>query len=237
MNAPLPFGAIDFVEVVRVLIIVAIFVVVMIGKLIGNMRVPQRPPGPINRPAPPGQQPRQMRQPQTQVARPKTVKDEIDEFLRRAAEKKQQQPAAAEAVRRISHPTAPLAQRAEPVAAEVIRERPVGGVVGEHVQKYLDEKQFTQRAAKLGGEVAAADTKIEQHLKDVFDHGISRLAAKGGETAAPPTIMPTDVFQEELPALPAAGAGFAALLSNINNLRQAIVLNEILQRPADRWES
>ncbi len=112
----------------------------------------------------------------------------------------------------------------------------MGGAVSAHVKKYLDEKEFDQRASKLGGEVAAADTKIEQHLKQVFGHGISKLAAKPGETAAPPTPQLTAFFQDELPALPAAGAGLAAMLNNIDNLRQAIVLNEILQRPSDRWK-
>ncbi|MGD0654183.1 MAG: hypothetical protein ABSA16_07570 [Thermoguttaceae bacterium] len=237
MNALLPFAAaIDFGEVVRILIIVVVFLVVMIGKLIGNMRAPQRPPGPMNSPAPLPQQPRPAPRPQAQTARPKTVKEEIDEFLSRAAQKKQLQPTSADPVHRISQPMTPLAQRSGPLQAEVVRERPVGGEVSEHVKKYLDEKQFDERASKLGGEVAAADTKIEQHLKEVFGHGIGKLAAKPGETAAPPTIKPTDFFQDELPALPAAGAGLAALLNNIDNLRQAIVLNEILQRPIDRWK-
>ena len=117
----------------------------------------------------------------------------------------------------------------------VVRERPVGGEVTEHVKKYLDEKEFDQRAAKLGGDVAAADTKIEQHLKQVFGHGISKLAAQGGETAAPPKPQLAGFFQDEMPVLPAAGAGLAAMLNNIDDLRQAIVLNEILQRPIDRW--
>jgi hypothetical protein len=236
MNAPLPFAAIDVAEVARILIVVVIFVVVMIGKLMSSMRTPQRPPGPVNRPAPPPQQPRPAPRPQAQTARPKSVKDEIDEFLRRAAQKKQSQSASVDPVRRISQPTATLAQRTEPLQAEVVRERPVGGAVNEHVKKYLDEKEFDQRASKLGGDVAAADTKIERHLKEVFGHGISKLAARPGEAAAPPTIKPTDFFQDELPALPAAGAGLAALLNNIENLRQAIVVNEILQRPIDRWK-
>jgi hypothetical protein len=189
MNAPLLFAAaIDIAEVARILIIVVVFLVVMIGKLIGSMRVQQRPPGPVNRPALPPQQPRPAPRPQAQTAGPKTVKEEIDEFLRRAAQKKQSQSAPADPVRRISQPTATLAQRAEPLQAELVRERPLGGAVSEHVKKYLDEKEFDERASKLGGEVAVA------------------------------------------------GAGLAALLNNIDNLRQAIVINEILQRPEDRWK-
>ena len=244
-------AAINIDVVVRVLIPFVVFVIIMIGKLVSAMRVPQRPPGPVRPPVLPPQQPRQAQQPQAQAARPKSVKEEIDEFLSRAAQKKQgpatpadptrriSQPSSplaqrVDPTRRISQPMAPLAQRVGPVEAEVVRERPVGGAVSEHVKKYLDEKEFDQRASKLGGEVAAADTKIEQHLKEVFGHGISKLAAKPGETASPPTPQTAGIFQDQPAALPAAG--LAALLNNIDNLRQAIVLNEILQRPSDRWK-
>ena len=145
------------------------------------MRVPQRPPGPDAPPCSAASATSQAQQPQAQATRPKSVKEEIDEFLRRAAQKKQgagsapadptrriSQPWPAcqrRPTRRISQPMSPLAQRVGPVEAEVVRERPVGGEVSEHVKKYLDEKEFDQRASKLGGEVAAADTKIEQHLQ------------------------------------------------------------------------
>ena len=236
MNAPLPLAAIDFDVIFRILIPFVVFVIIMIGKLMSAMRVPQRPPGQVRPPVPPPQQPGQGQQPQAQAARPKSVKEEIDEFLRRAAQNKQGPATPADPTRRISQPSTPLAQRVGPVEAEVVRERPVGGAVSAHVKKYLDEKEFDQRASKLGGDVAAADTKIEQHLQRVFGHGISKLAATPGETASPPTPQSAGIFQDEPAALPAAGAGLAALLNNIDNLRQAIVLNEILQRPSDRWK-
>ncbi|MGD0517203.1 MAG: hypothetical protein ABSA26_06665 [Thermoguttaceae bacterium] len=240
MNALALFGALNAEDVIKIVVVVVAVFFSLIGKIIANMRAPKRPGiPPVQGPRPPAlppQQPRPAPRPQAQTAGPKTVKEEIDEFLRRAAQKKQSQSAPADPVRRISQPTATLAQRAEPLQAEVIRERPVGGAVSAHVKKYLDEKEFDERASKLGGDVAAADTKIKRHLKEVFGHGISKLAAKPGETAASPNIKPTDFFQDELPALPAAGAGLAALLNNIDNLRQAIVVNEILQRPIDRWK-
>ena len=195
----------------------------VIGKIIAALRSPNRPGmPPSNRQNQPATPPRQ---PQAQTARPKSVKEEIDEFLRRAAQKNQGPATPADPTRRISQPMSPLAQREDPtrrisqpstplaqrvgpVEAEVVRERPVGGAVSAHVKKYLDEKQFDQRASKLGGDVAAADTKIEQHLQQVFGHGISKLAAKPGETASPPTPQAAGIFQDA--ALPAAGAGLAA---------------------------
>ncbi len=148
----------------------------------------------------------------------------------------QKEAAAGNVPRRVAPPPPPPSKKEEPLRAEMVHERPVGGQVSEHVRKYLDEKEFAECASSLGGEVSAADTKIEQHLQAVFGHGISQLAGRPGETAVAPTSLPTGFFQDEVPALPAAGAGLAMLLNNINNLRQAIVINEILQRPADRWE-
>jgi hypothetical protein len=253
MNAFGLFAAVDIGIIIKILVIALVVLSSVVGKILTSMRGPQRPAGPMRPPVIPPQQPRQGQQPQAQAARPKSVKEEIDEFLSRAAQKKQGQATPADPTRRISQPmsplaqredptrrisqpTAPLAQRVGPVEAEVVRERPVGGAVSAHVKKYLDEKEFDQRASKLGGEVAAADTKIEQHLQQVFGHGISKLAAKPGETAAPPTPQTAGIFQDEPAALPAAGLGLAALLNNIDNLRQAIVINEILKRPSDRWK-
>ena len=62
---------------------------------------------------------------------------------------------------------------------------------------------------KMGGDVAAADSKIEQHLKETFGHGISQLASKPGETAAAPTSASTGFFEDEVPVLAAAGTGLA----------------------------
>jgi hypothetical protein len=249
MNALALFGAIDLFEVVRILVIIVIFFVIMIGKLMASVRSTKVPPvaGPQRPPIRPQQQP----QIQVQTVQPKSVKEEIDEFLRRAAQKKQSQttsgsPArgAFEAkqapdapTRRISQPSASISQRQGTVQqAETARQRPVGGAVSDHVSKYLDEKEFDQRASKLGGEVAAADSIFEQHLKEKFGHGLSQLAAKPGETAAPPPPPSTGFFQDEVPVMAAAGTGLAVLLNNIDNLRQAIVINEILQSPIDRWK-
>jgi len=232
MNALALFGALNNDEIIKIVMVFVVIFFSLIGRIIAGMRAPQRPANP----PPPALPPQQPQKPQPQAERPKSVKDEIDDFLRRAAQKKQSTSSAAGPIRRISQPTAPLAQREEPVQAEAVRDRPVGGAVSAHVSKYLDEKEFAERASKLGGEVAAADTKIEQHLKEVFGHGISKLAAQPGETATPSTPMSLGVFQDEVPVMAAAGTGLAVLLNNIDNLRQAIVVNEILQRPIDRWK-
>jgi hypothetical protein len=246
MNDFVLLGALDAETIIKFAVVLLILFGSAIGKIIASMRNPQRPAGPQRPPALPPRQP-QMQAP---VARPKSVKDEIDDFLRRAAQKKQSQTgsgtpargafesrqASDASTRRLSQPSVSLSQRQAPVKAEVVRERPVGGAISEQVSKYLDEKAFDQRASRLGGDVAAADTKIEQHLKEKFGHGISELASKTGESAIAPTPKSTGFFEDDVPVMAAAGTGLAVLLNNIDNLRQAIVVNEILQRPSDRWK-
>jgi hypothetical protein len=247
MNELAIFSAVDWGEIIKIVVILLVIFGSAIGKIIASIRG-AKPPGVPQRPRP--MPPQQPQQPQVQVQgpKPKSVKDEIDDFLRRAAQKRQPQSAIPSTSsykqqqesnvpsRRISRPSAPISQHPEPIQAEVVRERSVGGGVSEHVNKYLDEKEFSQRASKMGGDVAAADTKIEKHLKEAFGHGISQLASKTGETAAAPMPKSTGFFEDDVPILAAAGTGLASLLNNIDNLRQAIVVNEILQRPIDRWK-
>jgi hypothetical protein len=168
------------------------------------------------------------------------LNNEIDEFLRRAAQRRQQQQSRrAEAVRPRRESVIRQGGAVErPVEAEVISARPVGGEVEKHLQKFaVEKKEFEERAARLGGEVAQADDKVAAHLKEKFTHPLGKLERRLGETAAPPSPAPTGFAEDQILPLPAgAAAGFAAFLMNAPSLRQAIVLTEILQRPMDRWE-
>ncbi len=155
------------------------------------------------------------------------LEDEIGEFLRRAARQRQgragpaAQPAAAQ----------PAGQQL--VEAQVVRQPAIGEGIREHVGEYLDAGEFRRRATELGEEVAQADEQIEQRLHAKFDHKLGRLAGRRGETAdAPKVTQPEDVLAE-LPSTSAAG--LAAMLGNAESIRQAIVINEILTRPEQRW--
>ena len=135
-----------------------------------------------------------MQQPPRPV--PKDAADEIDDFLRRAAQQRiaqparaAQPPAAAQSPQPARLPAAGAAAP-KPVVAEVVAAAPVGGQVTEHVQKFLDTGEFTRRGDQLGEEVVAqVDREIDQHLHQVFDHSLSQIAATPGETAAPPEAV------------------------------------------------
>ena len=115
--------------------------------------------------------------------------------------------------------------------------KPVGGQVTEHVQKYLDAEEFTRRAGELGGEVTQAVEEVDQHLRQVFDHSVSQLAAVPGEAAAPPAAAePPELTELSLLEIPATFAtGLSTLLADPDSVRQAIVLGEIFRRPEERW--
>jgi len=218
--APL-LAAIDIGDIVRIVVIFLIFVVPVIAQALAKLK--QIPP-PNQRPIPP-------RPPMDDMA------NEIEDFLRRAANQQRnpKTPRAARAQqRKIERQAA-----AEPVQAEVVAEKPVGGQVTEHVKTFLDEEKFAKRGEELGKGVAqTVNQEIDQHLQQVFSHPVSKLAAVSGEAAAPPTagepaelaaaapvVETPNVFADEL----------VAMLTNPDSLRQAILLTEILHRPEERW--
>jgi len=166
-----------------------------------------------------------LRQPQRPpgAARGGDVESEIGEFLRRAGRPRGPQKAP---------PPRPAEQ---PVAAEIV-ETPVGGRVTEHTQEYLNSSTFTRRAAELGGEVAQADDLLQQRLHQKFGREVGRLGAVRGESARPPAVAEAEGPEDRVGELPAtAAAGLPALFSSTENIRRAIIINEILQRPQDRW--
>ena len=72
---------------------------------------------------------------------------------------------------------------------------------------------------------------MEQRLEEKFSREVGTLGAE-------PRKKPVAARKAKTPLtdMPATGAaGFAALLADTDNIRQAIILNEILQRPEHRW--
>jgi hypothetical protein len=221
------FAALPAGDIAELVIGIIVFVVVILSKLVGMVNQ-QKPPVGAGQPKPP-----------PKPAPRDALSNEIDDFLRRAAQRRQQnqsagpprRPPAAERAKPIQRPAE------QPASAEVVA-RPMGDEVERSLKKFTEEKkQFEQRAARLGGEVAQADDKIEAHLKEKFSHRLGTLERQPGVTAAPLAPQPTtDAGAPTVTVSATAAAGFAALLTTADNIRQAVVLTEILNRPTDRWE-
>jgi len=172
---------------------------------------------------------------------PERVDQEIEEFLRRAGKQREGPPArgagAAEELRRRVGPPPPPSRTPElPVPAVVVEEGPSGESVQQHVQRHLDTKEFTERSAQLGSEVAQADENIDARLQQVFGHSVGRLARGPGGAVnrlAPDTLPPAEGVTT--PALTVEGSSLIAMLADPQSIRQAIIISEILRRPEERW--
>ncbi len=183
---------------------------------------PKPPAAPAGRPALPG---------------------DVNEFLRRAAEKR------AAAQRSQGHERGsqghergslgsergPLANEPEPprrlvtsqaealpsevIDAQAVDEAHLATRMGDRVEQHLGTGEFDERLGHLT-HVDRSEAAFQAHFQQTFQHHVGQLETQASETAAPL----------------AADAPWAALLADPANMRQAIVLNEILQRPVDRWQ-
>ncbi len=165
---------------------------------------------------------------------------DIEEFLRKAAERRkqaqqgggqpaapqrpaqpapvpQQRPVAPPPAQRQPYsppPTTPSRQppQRQPVEAEVVWSNRES--VAAHVQAHISTRSIAEHASQLGQEVGLADDKLEQRLHEKFDHSVGTLGHL--DTTGEGATSGDDLLQ---------------LLRNPQSLRQAILLSEILKRP------
>jgi hypothetical protein len=215
----------------------AIFLVVAVGYLISFIatRLRDRQVAKNRMPRPPRQDPNTakeledflkrssasrrepVKKPAQPVPRPQPQPDARTRAARRKAEDRDKR-------RKTPTPTASLVNLRE---SDLTKERAAAPI--EPVRSSIDTRDFAQRATQLG----SLDTahSIEDHLKQAFSHHVGTLAAASTDSLA---------AQNRAAAAAAAATGtrqtlpIAALLSG-GNLRNAIILNEILQRPEERW--
>ena len=218
-------AAID-AELVKLLAVVAFLILAGVGKLLTKLQQKNQPVGGLRRP----EQPIRA-----------NASNEIEDFLKRTAKARnleRSRPARQPQMRpqqgRSSQARPPVEK---PVQAEVVADGPGGGKIGKQVEKDLDTREFDQRETRLGSEVAAADKQIDERLHQVFDHHVSKLELLPGEAAtAPAPVVPLELTEQSLLDIPATFAtGLTDLLADPDSVRQAIVMNEILHRPEERW--
>ena len=82
-------------------------------------------------------------------------------------------------------------------------------------------------------EVTQAVETMQSHLSQTFDHQIGRLGRpmENDEAAVAPAV--SAAARTESPAT--APGEMAAMLRDLSNIRDAIVVSEILRRPEERW--
>jgi hypothetical protein len=171
------------------------------------------------------------------------MKDEVEEFLRRVAQMRaqaeaqaksqQQRPAQPKPPPKPARPAPPARLTptpqadayAQPVQAEVVTaelaER--GDRVGRRVSEDLrGAEQIAEHTRQLGADVDAADSKMQAHLHQVFDHKLGQLKSSSVETA----------LVETAKTAPELSLGLIVkMLRSPGSIRDAIVMSEILRRP------
>jgi hypothetical protein len=171
------------------------------------------------------------------------MRDEVEEFLKRVAQMRAQAEAQArgQQQRPAARPAAPPPRQPsrlvpapqtidvmQPAEAEVIDAELAdsGDRVARHVAQHLrGREEIAEHTRRLGEEVDLADDKLEARLHQVFDHQVGRL--KMSATDAPAAA-----------ASDAVRSGFTSdsivrMLLSPDNIRNAIILGEILRRPED----
>jgi hypothetical protein len=254
-----PLLAIDLVEIL-IGLVALIFVIVRqlleANKNAGMKRVQQPVP-----PQPQLENPNRAPAPAAAAGqRADPLRAQVEEFLRRAAQpaqKNQPRPQQAQPsqIEVLVKPSQPPEQRVfgQPLRQAEWRhtpssspspqlpagtEKPHSGrgssksrkrkTVAEHVAEQVTSRaeSIASHASRLGQRIIAEDQQFDVQLNAKFAHTIGTLSGSEASAAAEPTSPPP----ADSPA-----AQLASMLANPGGIRQAVLVNEILRRPSDRW--
>ena len=256
-NAPLLLAA-GLNEIISVLVGLAFFVIWVINQ-INDAKKKQAAKEQNQQPAmpPPAERAAAAKPPQ-----PDPLRDQVDEFLRRAGKQPAQAPPPRKAPQRdevvvlldeaaVAPPRKSLAEQVRaqaeaalrranqsaspaPPTAPAQKQRPAQRPTQSQPQRRKSsiaertspvKHDFNKEVADLGARVKQADEQFDRQLQKKFDHELGTLGSR--PSATPPAEPATQT--------PSPAAQIAAMLSNPDGVRQAVILNEILHRPSDRW--
>ncbi|QDS89785.1 hypothetical protein EC9_39850 [Rosistilla ulvae] len=150
--------------------------------------------------------------------------DDIEAFLRRAAQRRKEQAARKAAPAAKSRPEY-TDSRAERTIRQVRPEEVV--VEAEIVDDSAGISDLSSRhlqADHLANTVGQADDKMEAHIQKVFDHQVGRLASEPSEPVIH-SVVDDDIAKTLI-----------SLLQTPQGVQQAFLLREIIDRPEHRWD-
>ena len=137
-----------------------------------------------------------------------------------ASQKTAQQNAARQATAREPRQRTPSAGNQAPVLEAEILSPPQ-----HHLESTLSTQHLSRHAAQLGH---LDDRPVEQTVHDHFDDQVGRL----GDSS---DAIHEDPNAEKLPGMAVTTGEIADIFRSPERIREAIILNEILARPEDRW--
>ncbi len=171
---------------------------------------------------------------------------DIEEFLRRAAERRKQQqhqqnqPAPSQRVREIVETGEVEVVREEPV--EIIRPRKQKQTkarqraaqqrdrdlrhesVAEHVKSHIDSSDIAEHAEHLGDRIQSTNQRVASRLQKKFEHDVSKIDDL-------PSVQDDHVASVTQGAVSQAAKDLVAMFRSPQSVRQAIMISEILKRP------
>jgi len=162
--------------------------------------------------------------------------DEIEKFLKQAAEAAQQdQQRKANEQRRRSGgqqqrsaqrqapPPRRLVEQAEVVEAELVDNSSLAGID----RDFKTSDDIAAHSRNLGTDVGQADQNLQAHLQQTFDHQVGTLkSARGVSDIAPERAAGNSM---------AASNSIFRMINSLDGIRDAIILGEVLRRPEERW--
>lgn len=127
--------------------------------------------------------------------------------------------------RRLTPSSTPISPMGSPGSTSTLSPAPLGAGVAQHVAQHIGgAASIVEHSKQLGADVAMADDRLEQHIKEKFVHQVGTLAHQ-----ATATQRRTDA------ASPMAGE-LLKLLSRPEGVRQAFLAGEIFRPLEDRWD-
>ena len=164
----------------------------------------------------------------------------IEEFLKMAASRRQQQQAGGQP-QAPQQPPQPQQQPrvfVQPEIIEYVDEIEVvdplrDQSVGTHVTTHIDTSGISQHADNLGNRVSLAGSKTEQRIHQKFDQQVGHLDADSIQDIGEVSAARTDAYDAH--STPEIALELAQLFRTPNKIRQAILLKEVLERPD--WDS
>lgn len=160
------------------------------------------------------------------------MSDEIENFLRRVADRRRQQQQQRPAGRQPMQPASSEIVDADIVEAEVVSTKPLSS----HVDSYIPSGKFAEKTSRLGEGIGMADENMDAHLHQAFDHKLGRLT----DTSAHGEPEPEEIADTERPYEEEDNEGAFArrligMLRSPQSLRDAIILSEVFTRLENRW--
>jgi len=223
--------ALDIGDVLKVAIPILFVILWAIGQFAGQDRPKRKPPR------------KNAGKPQPRP-RAGELSQEIEAFLKRAAQKRGGKPAGDVEVLepqavgrdkpspRKAVATKPAAPRVATVLPKSSLEKPRTDLrerhfIGDLVERHLPSRRFADHTSHLGELAGTADERMDSRIHGKFDHQIGSLA---GSRMGDVTDFDLEVMASAQPA-----EAIRRMLQSDAGLRQAIILSEILTPPAHRW--